>query len=177
MTTENYFTAFGFEPSFDINLRDLSKAYREKQKVSHPDRFAHEEASVQRHAVQATALNNEMYQTLQSGVKRGNYLLGLNGIEFDLETYTVDDVDMLMNQLSYREQLNEIKGNKSTEELMALQNQVNQKQTAILQNLNELFADDLVANESAIKSSLCELQFYDKLAYECELVEEHLLLG
>ena len=176
MTTENYFTAFGFEPSFDINLRELSKAYREKQKVSHPDRFAHQEASVQRQAVQATALNNEMYETLQSGVKRGNYLLGLNGIEFDLETYTVDDVEMLMNQLKYREQLNDIKGNKSSDDLFSLQDQVASKQSAILQDLNELFADDIATNESAIKSSLCELQFYDKLAYECELVEEHLML-
>lgn len=176
MTSDNYFSAFGFEPSFDINLRDLSKAYRDKQKVSHPDRFAHEQTHIQRQAVQNTALNNEMYQTLKSGVKRGNYILGLNGIAFDLETYTVDDVDMLINQLKYREQLADIKGNKSIDGLSVLQEQVTLKQTAILQTLTDLFNDDIESNESAIKSSLCELQFYDKLAYECELVEEHLML-
>ncbi len=175
MSHENYFSAFGFEPSFDIDLAKLGKAYREIQKSSHPDRFAHEEISVQRQAVQNSALNNEMYQTLQSGVKRGNYLLQLYGIDFDLESYTVDDTEMLLNQLKYREQLSEIKDNSSFDSLLALQQEVSDNQTQILSRLNELFSSDVTTNQTLIKASLCELQFFDKLAYECELVEEQLL--
>ena len=176
MSADNYFNVFGFEPKFDIDLRLLAKAYREKQKESHPDRFAHEDVSVQRQAVQETALNNEMFQVLQSHVKRGSYLLSLNGIDFDLNSYTVDDVEMLMNQLRYREQLNDIKENNSQDELFDMQNEIINKQSHITQSLNDLFSQDIVANEFQIKSSLCELQFYEKLAAQVELVEDELFL-
>jgi len=175
MTAENYFQAFGFEPSFEINHRDLKQAYRDKQQQSHPDRFAHEEASVQRQAVQATALNNEMYQTLASSVKRGHYLLTLNGIEFDVETYTVTDVDMLMNQLSYREQLNDFKQKNDLDSLMDMQSDVEKLEREIETKLTDLFSGDISSNAEQIKATLCELQFYNKLASEVELVEEHLM--
>ena len=175
MTAENYFHAFGIKPSFEINMHLLKQAYRAKQQQSHPDRFAHEEASVQRQAVQATALNNEMFQTLSSHVKRGHYLLTLNGIDFDVETYTVTDVDMLMNQLSYREQLNDFKQNKDVDALMDLQDTVTDKQKQITRSLARLFAGDITHNAEQIKATLCELQFFDKLATEAELVEEQLL--
>jgi len=175
MTAENYFQAFGFEPSFEINHRDLKQAYRDKQQQSHPDRFAHEEASVQRQAVQATALNNEMYQTLASSVRRGHYLLTLNGIEFDVETYTVTDVDMLMNQLSYREQLNDFKQKNDLDSLMDMQSDVEKLEREIETKLTDLFSGDISSNAEQIKATLCELQFYNKLASEVELVEEHLM--
>lgn len=175
MTAENYFQAFGIEPNFEINLRELKQAYRDKQQQSHPDRFAHEEASVQRKAVQATALNNEMFQTLVSNVKRGHYLLALNGIDFDVETYTVTDVEMLMNQLNYREQLNDYKKQKDVDALIELQDEVSDKQKEIARRLSILFAGDITNDAEQIKATLCELQFFDKLATEAALVEEQLL--
>ena len=175
MAAENYFQAFGIEPSYQINLRELKKAYRDKQQQSHPDRFAHQDASVQRQAVQATALNNEMFQTLSSAVKRGHYLLGLNGVDFDIESYTVTDTEMLINQLNYREQLNDFKQQKNFSSLMNLLDAVTEKQRKIETQLASLFGENTTGNAEQIKASLCELQFFNKLASEIELVEEHLM--
>jgi molecular chaperone HscB len=176
MSTENHFQHFGLAESFEIDLKALGKAYRDKQQAVHPDRFAHEPANIQRQAVQETALNTERYQTLKSAVKRGSYLLHINDIDFDLSRHTVDDMDMLIEQLSFREQLSEIKENSDHDKLMDFQDSVHQKQASLQQDIAELFAQDLQANSEQIKAKLCELQFFDKLNYECEQVEEHLLM-
>ena len=97
------------------------------------------------------------------------------GVDFDIETYTVTDTEMLINQLNYREQLNDIKQIKDFPSLMNLLDSVTEKQRTIEAQLTSLFGENTTENAEQIKASLCELQFFNKLAIEIELVEEHLM--
>lgn len=175
MSTQNHFQHFGLPETFELDLQALGKAYRQAQQATHPDRFAHESAGAQRQAVQATALNTERYHTLKSPVTRGSYLLQLLGIDFDLSRYTVSDMDMLIDQMKYREQLSDIKEQSDFESLVDFQEKLEDKRSSVQHVIADLFNADPIANAEKIKAQLCELQFFDKLHLECEQVEEHLL--
>ena len=117
---QDYFTHFGLSPTYDLDLKLLGKAYRNLQQESHPDRHIHSDSTTRLKAVTQTAFNTEAYHTLRSSVQRGVYLLQLHGIDFSLENYTVSDMDLLMQQLKYREQLSVIKENNDEESLFEL---------------------------------------------------------
>ena len=78
-------------------------------------------------------------------------------------------------QLNYREQLNDFKKQKNLSSLMNLLDAVTEKQRKIETQLASLFGENTTGNAEQIKASLCELQFFNKLASEIELVEEHLM--
>lgn len=173
---DNYFEHFGLDVTYDIDQKQLKSAYRQLQKESHPDRFAHEDVSVQRQAVQQTAMNTERFQTLKSDVHRGSHILHLNQIDFDLASFRVDDIEMLMRQMKYREQLSEIKDNNDYNSLEMFHGEMKQLHKELMTQISDLFKAGIVQNEAKLKATLCELQFFDKLSYECEQVEEHLLM-
>ncbi|PCJ49260.1 MAG: Fe-S protein assembly co-chaperone HscB [Gammaproteobacteria bacterium] len=182
--TNNYFELLSLPLCFDIDRQELDKAYRSLQQVSHPDRFVNESAQRQREAVQQTALNIEAYQALKSLVQRACHLMTLLGHEFDLGSYTVSDVALLMEQMEYREQLSDIKDNNELEELDAFAKKIKSlsqdmtakisKQFKHLQQINSL--DNTRFDSSSLKNLICELQFLTKLALDLDEVEEQLML-
>jgi len=174
--SQTYFEHFGIEKGFEIDLKALGMAYRKQQQQSHPDRFSQAPVAEQRQAVQATALNNELYHSLKSPVSRASYLLTLEGIPFDLNSYTVSDMSLLMEQMSFREQLFEIQENSDSDGLFELIDKSNSKFSEILSKLGQLFNANIAESSAEIKALICELQFFDKLKHECEQVEERLLM-
>ena len=117
VTTDNYFDLFNLATDFDIDIKELDKQYRSLQQSSHPDRYVNESSDIQLQAVQKTANNTEAYHVLKSSVKRACHLLALHGDSFDLNSYTVKDIDLLMQQMFYREQLSDIKQSADLDEL------------------------------------------------------------
>ncbi len=107
----NHFELFGLPVGYDIDERDLARRHRELISTCHPDRFAQASAQERRLAVQKSAALNEALKVLQDPVARARYLLELAGVSTGEETDTVMDPAFLIQQMEWREALEENRDN------------------------------------------------------------------
>ncbi|MGL5407715.1 MAG: co-chaperone HscB, partial [Shewanella sp.] len=105
----NYFELFKFPPAFDIDTALLAERYRELQRAVHPDKFAHDTEQQKLLSVQRTAQVNDGYQTLKDPIRRAEHLLSLRGIDLSHETTTVKDTAFLLQQMEWREALEDVR--------------------------------------------------------------------
>ena len=106
---QNHFALFQLPVSFDLNPTQLDAAYREIQSRVHPDRHAGASSAEQRIAMQWATRANEAYQTLKNPLKRASYLCALQGIDLQAESNTAMPMEFLMQQMAWREQLDEVR--------------------------------------------------------------------
>ena len=100
----DYFTVFGVERRYDVDLGDLEARYREQSRKLHPDRFAKADARARRASLQRSVQLNEAWRTLKDDFKRAEYLLSLSGVS--LAKREVPPA-LLMETLELREELSE----------------------------------------------------------------------
>ena len=103
--TQNYFDFFGLAVNFDISISALETNYRKIQAEVHPDKFVTASAAEKMQSMQTATLANDAYQTLKQPALRAAYLLSLQGITAISETNTAMPTDFLMQQMEWREQL------------------------------------------------------------------------
>jgi len=115
------FVLFGVEPSFKQDPALLDERWKELQRNAHPDRFAAQGAAAQRLAMQWSVRINEAYRRLRSPLKRAAYLCELNGAPISAETNTAMPAAFLMQQMEWREALDEAE---SAADIDALQAEV-----------------------------------------------------
>jgi molecular chaperone HscB len=102
------FTLFGLPPRQGLDRADLDARRRELQARVHPDRFASEGASAQRLAMQWATRVNSAYQRLKDPLLRAAYLCELRGVPVDAERNTAMPAAFLMQQMQWREALDEV---------------------------------------------------------------------
>ena len=71
----DHFTLFGLPRLFRLDVTALDARYRELAAQVHPDRFAQAGDAERRLSLQWATRVNEAYQTLNSPLKRAQYLL------------------------------------------------------------------------------------------------------
>ena len=76
----------------------------------HPDRFASGTAAERRVAMQWATRANEAYTTLRSPQRRAAYLVERAGVPINAETNTAMPPAFLMQQMEWREALDEVRG-------------------------------------------------------------------
>ncbi|CAH2295277.1 iron-sulfur cluster co-chaperone, mitochondrial [Pelobates cultripes] len=105
--TKDYFQVLDCEKTFDVNIQELQKKYRNLQRFLHPDYFSQKSHMEREMSEKQSSLVNKAYNTLLSPLSRGIYLLSLSGIT--LEEGTDSDVDphFLLEILEISEQLND----------------------------------------------------------------------
>ena len=101
------FTLFGVDQRFVQDRAALDARWRQLQAEVHPDRFASEGAAAQRLAMQWAVRVNEAYQRLKEPLARGAYLCELRGAAIDAERNTAMPAAFLMQQMTWRESLDE----------------------------------------------------------------------
>ena len=101
------FELFDTEPRFRQDRAALDARWRALQTEVHPDRFAAQGAAAQRIAVQWAVRVNEAYQRLKDPVRRAAYLCELNGAGIDAQNNTSMPAEFLMQQMAWREALDE----------------------------------------------------------------------
>jgi molecular chaperone HscB len=101
------FTLFGLPQRHAQDRAELDARWRELQGRVHPDKFASEGAAAQRMAMQWAVRVNEAYQRLKDPVKRAAYLCELHGAPVHSESNTAMPAGFLMQQLEWRETLEE----------------------------------------------------------------------
>lgn len=105
--TDNDFQLFGL-PEMQAQVRaDIDARWKLLQAEVHPDRFAAEGAAAQRVAMQWAMRVNEAYQRLRNPLARAAYLCELRGAPVQAENNTAMPAAFLMQQMEWREALDE----------------------------------------------------------------------
>ncbi|RRJ83416.1 Fe-S protein assembly co-chaperone HscB [Aestuariirhabdus litorea] len=171
---EDYFELFGLPRSYQLDQQQLATRFRELQQVVHPDRHAAANERDQRLSVQYAAHVNDAYQTLKAPVPRAIYLLRCRGIEPRLENNTVMDAAFLMQQMEWREALDELRSSRSEADLEALRSEADSQMGRFQAQFSELWQGEAKALEQA-ESLVMKMQFVDKLQEQLDQLEDELL--
>ena len=136
---DNDFVLFGLPERFALDRNDLDARWRRLQASAHPDRFAVEGASAQRLAMQWSVRINEAYRRLREPMPRAAYLCELRGAPIHAHTNTAMPGDFLMQQMAWREALDDVQ---SDSEVAALDAEVRSTEQALLTQLAGLLDGD-----------------------------------
>ena len=85
----------------------LDARWKELQREAHPDKFAAQGAAAQRIALQWSVRINEAYQRLKDPLKRAAYLCESHGFAVNAHSNTAMPAAFLMQQMEWREALDE----------------------------------------------------------------------
>jgi len=103
----NDFVLFGLPQQFAQDRSQLDVRWKELQREAHPDKFAAQGAAAQRLAMQWSVRINEAYQRLKNPLQRAIYLCELHGAPIQAESNTAMPPDFLVQQMQWREALEE----------------------------------------------------------------------
>lgn len=101
------FELFALERRFAQDRSAIDARWKELQREAHPDRFAAHGAAAQRVAMQWSVRINEAYQRLKDPMRRAAYLCELQGAPIRAEDNTAMPGAFLMQQMAWREALDE----------------------------------------------------------------------
>ena len=117
---DSHFELFQLPVQFSLDRDVLDDAYRTVQAQVHPDRFAAAGDAQKRIAMQWATRTNEAYQTLRDPLKRATYLLSLRGVDVGAENNTAMEPAFLMQQMEWRERIEDAAAAANIGELDAL---------------------------------------------------------
>ncbi|MDZ4358619.1 MAG: Fe-S protein assembly co-chaperone HscB [Variovorax sp.] len=113
------FQLFAVPASFTQDRAVLDARWKELQREVHPDRFAAQGAAAQRVAMQWSVRINEAYQRLKDPIRRASYLCELHGAPLNAENNTAMPGAFLMQQMEWREALDDARDIAAVEVLQA----------------------------------------------------------
>lgn len=111
---------FQLPRQFAIDQAALDAAWKRVSMQVHPDRFATASPAEKRVAMQWSSRANEGYRILRDPLARARYLCELAGVDLQTETNTAMRPEFLMQQMEWREQLDEIEGRSDAVALQSL---------------------------------------------------------
>lgn len=157
------FELFGLPQRFAQERSEIDRRWKDLQREAHPDKFAAQGASAQRAALQWSVRINEAYQRLKDPLKRASYLCELRGAPIDAESNTAMPPAFLMEQMEWREALDEAAGEP---ELEALADRVDTRRREMLARIQQLL--DLEADAPAAAQQVRALMFIERFAHDVE---------
>ena len=162
-STSNAFSLLGLEARFDLDPEAIERAFFERSKELHADKFANAPAAERVAALARSRALNDAYQAIKKPVPRAEYLLVLAGVAIgDNERL---DPAFLMEILELREALAEARAAGKLAEVGRLQHLMATRRTAAVAALPALFA----ANDlPAIKERLIVLRYLHRFLEECD---------
>ena len=167
-----HFERFGLPQSFDVDRELLDERYRESQRAVHPDRFVNATDQERRLSMQQATDINEGYQTLKDPLKRGRYLLQLDGRRFDEENHISRDTAFLMEQLELREALGEVRSaDDAFAALGVIMDRIGDDIGRLISELQQQFSLGDAASLDQAADSLTKMQFFRKLQDEAMELE------
>lgn len=161
---QDFFELFGLPARFALDAAALERAYREIQAAVHPDRFAHASEAERRASMQWATHVNEAYQTLRSPIKRAAYLLRRRGIDPQFETNTAMPPEFLLEQMEWREAVEEASGSADVRALDRLSSRLGAELTHLYGDIGVQF--DERGDIAAAAETLRKLMFLEKVGSE-----------
>ena len=160
----DHFQLFDLPPRFALDMAALDSAYRDVQGQVHPDRFAAGTAAENRVAMQWATQANEAYRTLKSPLKRAAYLCERAGVPIDAESNTAMPSEFLMQQLQWREALDDARVRRDGASLQALDDGMASKRGGLLSEIGR--ALDVDSDPARAASLVRQLMFIEKFGTE-----------
>ncbi len=157
------FELFDLAPRFAQDSAAVDARWKELQREVHPDKFSTEGATAQRLAMQWSVRINEAYRRLKDPLKRAAYLCELNDEPVNAENNTAMASDFLMQQMQWREELEE---SSSVVELDRLAEQVASARMALLQQCAQLL--DEQHDYKAAVQKVRALMFIERFASDVQ---------
>ncbi|GGA65750.1 co-chaperone protein HscB [Neiella marina] len=172
---DNYFQLFGLGERYSLDQAELTSTFRNLQKSVHPDQFVSQGEQAQRLAVQKSAQINDAYQTLKTPLRRAQYMLELAGIDLKSEQHTLRDPSFLMQQMEWREQLEELKQAEDIDGLEQFSDTIAAAQRQLTQQIAQaLDAGQHRQDAPKWANEVRKLSFMDKLTAEIAQAEDAL---
>jgi molecular chaperone HscB len=160
---DSHFDLFHLPVRFTLDLQALEHAYRTVQAQVHPDRFAAAGEAQKRIAMQWATRANEAYQTLRDPLKRATYLLSLRGIDVGAAENTAMEPAFLMQQMEWRERIEDAADARNVGVLIALQDELRDEERARFERLAVLL--DTGADQPAAEA-VRQLMFLERVSGE-----------
>jgi len=124
----NDFELFGLAQKFRQDRAAIDTRWKELQREAHPDKFAEQGSSAQRVAMQWSVRINQAYQRLKDPLNRASYLCELNGAPVNAENNTAMPGSFLMQQIEWREALDEAETAENIDEIALQSNEYMREQ-------------------------------------------------
>jgi molecular chaperone HscB len=164
------FTLFGLPQRFALDRTGLDERWRRLQAEVHPDRFAAEGAAAQRVAMQWAVRVNEAYARLKEPLARAAYLCALRGMPVDAERNTAMPPAFLMQQMAWREALDDAATPQAVERLDAEVAAAERRMLAELQRLLD-DAGDTAAAAAEVRALMFMRRFRDDVERRLEALD------
>ena len=153
------FELFGIDCRFALDRAALDTRWKALQAEVHPDRFASEGPAAQRVAMQWAVRVNEAYQRLKDPIKRAAYLCELHGAPIDAEKNTAMPAGFLLQQLEWRERLDDARG---VAEVEAIADDLRAHRSAALERVQQTL--DVARDFAAATQQVRALMFIERFA-------------
>lgn len=160
---DNDFVLFGLPERFVQDRAAIDARWKELQREAHPDRFAAQGAAAQRVAMQWSVRINEAYQRLKDPLKRAAYLCELRGAPIDAERNTAMPTEFLMEQMEWREALDDAA---TDHELEAVSQQLADARQRTLKDIEHLLDRD--GNARGAAQQVRAMMFIERFAHDVE---------
>jgi molecular chaperone HscB len=157
------FELFGLKRQFAQDRTVIDARWKDLQREAHPDKFAAQGAAAQRVAMQWSVRINEAYQRLKDPLKRASYLCELSGAPIRAHDNTAMPADFLMQQMAWRESLEEADTAQALETLLE---DTSSARSAALADLAQLL--DVQLDPVAAAQVVRRLMFVERFAHEVE---------
>jgi len=168
----DYFQLFALPERFDIDTKLLEANFRKIQSASHPDRFVNATAAEKLASMQLSTLSNEAYTTLRNAARRAKYLLEKHGIDAIADTNTALPMDFLMQQMEWRELMEDAKTAKDIAALENLHSTLRAEAKVLESELTGLF--DIKKDYATATEVTRKLIFIDKVCADIQQTIEYL---
>jgi len=168
--SDDDFTLFGLPQRQGLQRAEIDARRRDLQARVHPDRFASEGVAAQRVAMQWAVRVNEAYQRLKDPLARAAYLCELRGVPVDAERNTAMPAAFLMQQMQWREALDEAQDLADVE---GLDEQVAKDETSRLAELAALLDErnDTAAAAAQVRGLMFVARFRADIARRLEALD------
>ena len=160
---QDAFELFGLPLRFAQDRAAIDARWKELQREAHPDKFAAQGNAAQRLAMQWSVRINEAYRRLKDPLKRAAYLCELRGSPIDAENNTAMPADFLVEQMEWRESLDEAR---SPADLGALETQLDRSRTETLRHIAQLL--DERGDAAAAAKQVRALMFIERFGHDVE---------
>ncbi|NUE67521.1 MULTISPECIES: Fe-S protein assembly co-chaperone HscB [Snodgrassella] len=137
-----YFALFQLPEQFNIDDKQLEQNYRLLAAQCHPDKFAAKSAFEQKQAMMLATTVNEAYRILSNPLDRAAYLLQQQNIDADAPEHTHFPADFLMQQMQWRETLEDARAEADAATLQELAATIQLQQDRLYRELNTAFTQN-----------------------------------
>ncbi|MFC0253921.1 Fe-S protein assembly co-chaperone HscB [Massilia consociata] len=169
---QTHFELFQLPATFAVDQAALDAAFREIQGRVHPDRFVNASDTEKRVAMQWATRANEAYATLRNPQKRAQYLCEINGVDLQTESNTAMPAAFLMQQMEWREALEDARAAKDAGALDELDAQVRRERKAMLEQVGrQLDGGDYHGAAQTVRAMMFLDKFGEEVQYAFEALD------